>query len=60
LQFQGDGQRLEPIRQHFSLPLSLRQFRCAGGRSRCRQQGARFYHWKKRKRLPPLRKQLQT
>ena len=25
-----------------------------------RKQGARFYHWKKRKRLPPLRKQLQT
>jgi len=25
-----------------------------------RKQAARFYHWKKRKRLPPLRKQLQA
>ena len=25
-----------------------------------RKEQARFYHWKKRKRLPPLRKQLNT
>jgi len=25
-----------------------------------RKQAARFYHWKKRKRLAPLKKQLQT
>jgi hypothetical protein len=25
-----------------------------------RKQAAYFYYWKKRKRLPPLRKQLQT
>jgi hypothetical protein len=25
-----------------------------------RKQAAYFYHWKKRKRLPPLKKQLKT
>ena len=25
-----------------------------------RKQAARFYHWKKHKRLPPLKKQLKT
>jgi hypothetical protein len=34
---------------------------CAGAtRLNRRRQAVHFYYWKKRKRLPPLRKQLQT